>query len=62
MHHINITLDDAEYDALQKFSRNEMRHPRDQARYMLRVALGLIERPPYPKVGAGHGDDQVVTK
>lgn len=42
---INIPLTPAEVDALRKVATTELRHPRDQARYLLRVGLGLAAPP-----------------
>lgn len=38
---INIRLDQRELDALVTVAQNELRHPRDQARYILLKSLGL---------------------
>lgn len=38
---INIRLDQSELDALLAAAESELRHPRDQARLILRTALGL---------------------
>lgn len=42
---INVPLEQAEVDALRRVAANELRHPRDQARYLLRVGLGLAAPP-----------------
>ena len=38
---INIRLEQGELDALVTVAQNELRHPRDQARYILLKSLGL---------------------
>jgi hypothetical protein len=38
---IAVPLGLDEFNALQEHSRREYRHPREQARFMLRAALGL---------------------
>ena len=43
---INIRLEQRELDALVKVAQNELRQPRDQARYILLKSLGLAEKPP----------------
>jgi len=44
---INVPLEQTELEALVATARLELRHPRDQARYLLRRAL-LGEQPPDP--------------
>lgn len=36
---INIPLDQREFDALYAVSQRDLRHPREQARYILRTVL-----------------------
>ncbi len=43
---INIRLEQRELDALVTVARNELRQPRDQARYILLKSLGLADKPP----------------
>ena len=43
---INIRLEQRELDALVMVAQNELRQPRDQARYILLKSLGLAEKPP----------------
>lgn len=43
---INIRLEQRELDALVRVAQNELRQPRDQARYILLKSLGLAEKPP----------------
>lgn len=38
-HSINIPLSPQELEALRNFSESQLRHPRDQARLILRAAL-----------------------
>lgn len=40
---ITVPLSDDERMALRRVSDEQLRHPRDQIRYMLRVALGLTK-------------------
>ena len=42
---INVPLEQAEVDALRRAAATELRNPRDQARYLLRVGLGLVAPP-----------------
>lgn len=49
---INIRLEQRELDALVMVAQNELRHPRDQARYILLKSLGLAEKPPAKHNGA----------
>ena len=41
---ISIPLGKDEYAALLKAAMSEYRHPRDQARYLVRVGLGLTDQ------------------
>ena len=41
---VSIPLSKDEFFALQERAEKEYRHPRDQARYMLRAALGLTDQ------------------
>ncbi len=40
---INIPLNSDEFVALRQSAELQLRHPRDQARYLLRQALGLCD-------------------
>ena len=40
---ITVPLGRDEFNALRENADKEYRHPREQARYLLRVALGLTE-------------------
>ena len=53
---INVRLEQRELDALVTVAQNELRHPRDQARYILLKSLGLADKPPNGEKysGAGH--------
>lgn len=42
---INLRLTEQEFLALRSVSERELRNPKDQIRYILRVALGLSEQP-----------------
>lgn len=42
---INVRLSRTEFERLSATAQRELRHPRDQARYLLRLALGLVEQP-----------------
>lgn len=42
---INVPLSKDEFIALRDVALKEYRHPRDHARYLLRMALGLAEEP-----------------
>jgi plasmid stability protein len=44
---LNIPLSDMELQALRAAAQKDLRHPKDQARYLLRRAL-LGEQPPDP--------------
>lgn len=48
---INVPLERSELEALIATARLELRHPRDQARYLLRRAL-MGEQPPDPPAPA----------
>ena len=50
---INIRLDQSELDALVAAAESELRNPRDQARLILRNALGLDS--PKKHEGAANG-------
>jgi hypothetical protein len=41
MTRINIPVTNEELEALQSFAQRDLRHPRDQARYLLRAAMGM---------------------
>ena len=43
---ITVSLDRAEFLALRDEADRNLRHPRDQARYFVRSALGLADPPP----------------
>jgi len=43
---ITVPLSREELNALRDAADREYRHPRDQARYLVRQALGLAEKPP----------------
>jgi hypothetical protein len=49
---INIRLEQRELDALVTVAQNELRQPRDQARYILLKSLGLAEKPQTKHNGA----------
>lgn len=49
---INIRLDQSELDALVAAAESELRNPRDQARLILRNALGMND--PEKHNGAAH--------
>jgi hypothetical protein len=62
MTRINIPVTNEELEALQIFAQRDLRHPRDQARYLLRAALGLtgdaqIAMPQNAKNSAGVRQD-----
>ena len=42
---ITVPLGKEEFNALREISDREYRHPRDQARHLLRCALGLVTDP-----------------
>lgn len=53
---IYVPLSKEEFVTLQGIASNEYRHPRDQARYLLRQALGLTEaksQPMHNRAGQG---------
>lgn len=55
---INIPLEQTELEALVAAARLDLRHPRDQARYLLRSALGFSpgdEKPPPAPMTNGAG-------
>jgi hypothetical protein len=43
---ITVPLSREELNALRDAADREYRHPRDQARYLVRQALGLADKPP----------------
>ena len=43
---ITVSLSREELNALRAAADRDFRHPRDQARYLVRQALGLAESPP----------------
>jgi hypothetical protein len=43
---MTIVLSDDEVNALRRSAEVDLRRPRDQARYLVRQALGLAEKPP----------------
>lgn len=40
---INVRLSRGEFERLSAAAQRDLRHPRDQARYLLRLALGLTD-------------------
>jgi len=57
---ITVPLSKDEFNALREISDREYRHPRDQARHLLRCALGLdsptkheTATPAFPGTGGG---------
>lgn len=40
---INVRLSRGEFERLSAQAQRDLRHPRDQARYLLRLALGLAD-------------------
>lgn len=52
---INVRLEQRELDALVTVAQNELRHPRDQARYILLKSLGLADKPPTGEKHSGAG-------
>ena len=55
---IYVPLDLMEFDALYAQSRRDLRHPRDQARYIIRQALGLTEGDRHGNVGTAKATNQ----
>jgi hypothetical protein len=55
---INIVLDEKEAQALAAVAETELRHPRDQARYLLRLGLGLAAPAAQPVVVKCEHDDR----
>ena len=49
---MTIVLSDDEVNALRKSAEVDLRRPRDQARYLVRQALGLAEKPQTKHNGA----------
>lgn len=45
IHQISVPLSPQEFEALRNVSQSQLRHPREQARYILRSVL-LGEQPP----------------
>lgn len=43
---ITVPMSKEEFFALQRIASKEYRHPRDHARYLLRMALGLTQQEP----------------
>lgn len=43
---ITVPLSREELNALREAADRDFRHPRDQARYLVRQALGLVDKPP----------------
>ena len=43
---IMVPFDREEWVKLRQTAESDMRHPRDQARFILRQALGLADKPP----------------
>ncbi len=43
---MTIVLSDDEVNALRRSAEVDLRRPRDQARYLVRQALGLVDKPP----------------
>lgn len=58
---INVRLEQRELDALVTVAQNELRHPRDQARYILLKSLGLADKPPNGEKYNGAGVRQDIT-
>jgi hypothetical protein len=52
MTRINIPVTNEELEALQSFAQRDLRHPRDQARYLLRAGLGLTGNDVQPSPNA----------
>lgn len=53
---INLRLSRDEFERITAIARRELRTPRDQARYLLRQALGLTEaksQPMHNRAGQG---------
>ena len=50
---IMVPFDREEWVKLRQTAESDMRHPRDQARFILRQALGLEDKPPN---GEKHSD------
>lgn len=53
---INVRLSRTEFERLSATAQRELRHPRDQARYLLRLALGLVEEQETRSRGAVDSD------
>lgn len=52
---MTIVLSDDEVNALRKSAEVDLRRPRDQARYLVRQALGLADKPPNEAKYSGAG-------
>ena len=51
---LTITLDGFESDALRKSALSDLRRPKEQARYLLRQALGLASEDVRPQQMESH--------
>jgi len=49
---ISVPMTIEEREALRAYAKREMRQPQAQARYLLRLALGLVEQPETRNRGA----------
>jgi hypothetical protein len=49
----NIRLSREEFERLSAIAHRDLRHPRDQARYLLRLALGLNANEPIRELCGG---------
>lgn len=60
---VTITLDGRESEVLRREAMRELRRPKDQARFMLRQALGIAELPvPQTQNGTSQvGQDKVAS-
>lgn len=51
---VNVRLSREEFERLAHTANRDLRHPRDQARYLLRLALGLTDgQQPAPMTDRG---------
>ncbi len=55
---ISVPMTIEEREALRAYAKREMRQPQEQARYLLRLALGLAEQPETRNRGAMDCDPQ----
>ena len=58
---IMVPFDRDEWVRLRQTAESEMRNPRDQARYLVRQALGLADKPPNGEKHSGAGVRQDIT-